>query len=87
MRRRCSTLRGFLPVPVAELTREFGDGASADEVCARSIRALRAAGVRHFYVSNLPLGRAATTLQRVMSLAGPSADGERGEVRLSRTCA
>jgi 5,10-methylenetetrahydrofolate reductase len=65
-----NTLRGFLPVPVEELTREFGDGASAEEVCARSIRALRAAGVRHFYISNLPLGKAATTLQRIMSLAG-----------------
>jgi hypothetical protein len=64
-----SALQGFLPVPAAELTREFGEGASADEVCARSIRALAAAGVRHFYVSNLPLGRATATLRRVLELA------------------
>ena len=52
-------LSGFLPVPVEELTREFADGASPEEICARSIRALTEAGVRHFYVSNLPLGTAA----------------------------
>jgi hypothetical protein len=61
-------LKDFLPVPAEELTREFGAGASAEEVCARSIRELRAAGVRHFYVSNLPIGRAATTLQRILAL-------------------
>jgi 5,10-methylenetetrahydrofolate reductase len=65
-----TTLRGFLPVPVDELTAEFGGGASAEEICARSIRELRAAGVRHFYISNLPLGKAASTLQRIMALAG-----------------
>ena len=31
-------------------------GVTPDEICARTIRALRAAGVRHFYVSNLPVG-------------------------------
>jgi hypothetical protein len=39
---------------------------SADEICARTIRALRAAGVRHFYVSNLPLQKAAGMLKRVL---------------------
>jgi 5,10-methylenetetrahydrofolate reductase len=65
-------LRDFLPVPEAELSREFGEGASADEICARSIRALAALGVKHFYVSNLPLGRAGSTLRRVLDLAGLS---------------
>jgi 5,10-methylenetetrahydrofolate reductase len=64
-----NTLRGFLPVPVDELTREFGRGATAEEVCARSIRELSAEGVRHFYVSNLPLGKAASTLHKIMQLA------------------
>ncbi|MDH4067053.1 MAG: methylenetetrahydrofolate reductase [Acidobacteriota bacterium] len=68
--RTLNILKDFLPVPTGELTKEFGAGATAEEVCARSIRELRAAGVRHFYVSNLPLGKAATTLQRIMSLAG-----------------
>ena len=61
-------LGGFLPVPAEELTREFAAGASPEEVCARSIHALTEAGVKHFYVSNLPLGRAASTLHRVLDL-------------------
>ena len=66
--RTLKALKGFLPVPAEALTREFGDGASADDVCARSIRELTAAGVRHFYVSNLPIGAAAPTLRRIMAL-------------------
>jgi hypothetical protein len=62
------TLREFLPVPVAELRDEFAAGATPDSVCARSIRELTASGVRHFYVSNLPIGRAAATLERVLKL-------------------
>jgi hypothetical protein len=30
------------------------------------------AGVRHFYVSNLPLGRAAVTLNRILSAVNSS---------------
>ena len=61
---------GFNGLPDGhELTREFNDGATADEVCARSLRSLTVAGVRHFYISNLPLGRAALTLHRVLALA------------------
>ena len=67
--RTLELLKAFLPVPAVELAREFGDGASPDEICARSIRALRSAGVQHFYVSNLPIGRAATTLQRILDRA------------------
>jgi hypothetical protein len=59
-------LSGFLPVPAEGLTREFAAGGTPDDICARSIRALKAAGVRHFYISNLPIGRAATTLQRIL---------------------
>jgi 5,10-methylenetetrahydrofolate reductase len=62
-------LSGFLPVPVAELTTEFAAGATPEQVCARTIRELSEAGVRHFYISNLPIGRAAATLHRVLSLA------------------
>ena len=66
--RTLETLRDFLPVPVEELRTEFASGASPDVVCARSIRELSASGARHFYVSNLPIGRAAATLKRVLSL-------------------
>ncbi|HET7696825.1 MAG TPA: hypothetical protein VFK57_14015 [Vicinamibacterales bacterium] len=66
--RTLETLRQFLPVPVEELRREFAAGATPDAICARSIRELTAAGVRHFYVSNLPVSRAAATLERVLAL-------------------
>ena len=63
------TLREFLPVPVEALKREFAEGATPEEICGRSIRALSAAGVTHFYVSNLPIGRAALTLRRILDFA------------------
>jgi hypothetical protein len=66
--RTLQTLREFLPVPVDALREEFAAGATPDAVCARSIRELTASGVRHFYVSNLPIGRAAATLARILDL-------------------
>jgi len=76
--RTLAVLGGFLPVPAEELTTEFAGGATPDEICARSIRTLAAAGVRHFYISNLPVTRAAHTLQRILDLAGTvTADAER----------
>jgi 5,10-methylenetetrahydrofolate reductase len=66
--RTLETLRQFLPVPFDELRREFADGATPDSICARSIRELTAAGARHFYVSNLPVSRAAATLERILAL-------------------
>jgi hypothetical protein len=64
--RTLASLRSFLPVPVEGLTREFESGATAEEVCARTIRALAAAGARHFYISNLPVGRAAAVLGDIL---------------------
>ena len=61
-----AALKGFLPVPIQELTREFAEGATSEEICARSIRTLTDAGVGHFYISNLPLARAAVTLHRIL---------------------
>ena len=63
------TLARFLPVPIDALREEFAAGATPDDVCARSIRDLSAAGARHFYISNLPIGRAAATLGRIVQLA------------------
>ena len=60
----------FLPVPVEPLVREFGEGVSAEEVCARTIRALKNAGARNFYISNLPVGRAQTVLSQVLERVG-----------------
>ena len=64
--RTLETLRDFLPVPIEELTAEFAGGATPDAVCARSIRELTTSGVRHFYVSNLPIARAAATLKKIL---------------------
>jgi 5,10-methylenetetrahydrofolate reductase len=64
------TLSRFLPVPVAGLQAEFAAGATAVEICARTIRALVGAGARHFYVSNLPIRRAAATLNEILDKAG-----------------
>jgi 5,10-methylenetetrahydrofolate reductase len=63
------TLRGFLPVPVEGLTREFGAGDTAEDVCARTIRLLRDAGAKHFYISNLPIGRAQAVLKTILEKA------------------
>lgn len=60
-----TTLRQFLPVPVEGLTKEFAAGDTPEMICARTIRMLRAAGVKHFYVSNLPVGRARQTLEEI----------------------
>jgi hypothetical protein len=68
--RTLATLANFLPVPVEGLRADFAQGASPEEICARTIRTLRAAGVEHFYVSNLPVGRARQTLERIVNNAG-----------------
>jgi hypothetical protein len=67
--RTLAQLRQFLPVPVDALTREFTEGASPEEVCARTLRALRSHGVEHCYISNLPVGRARATLEAILALA------------------
>jgi hypothetical protein len=64
--RTLQILKQFMPVPVDALLAEFASGATPIDVCARSIHAMLDAGVRHFYVSNLPLMGAATTLSAIM---------------------
>ena len=66
------TLRRFLPVPVDALRKEFAAGASPEDICARTIIALQAAGIRRWYISNLPVGRARQTLGKIMKLVGTS---------------
>lgn len=60
------TLSDFFPVPAERLTREFEEGASAAEICARTIRALREVGADKVYVSNLGYRRAAQRLGEVV---------------------
>jgi 5,10-methylenetetrahydrofolate reductase len=71
--RTLAALQGFLPVPAEDLTREFGAGATSEEICARTIRALLDVGVKHFYVSNLPIGRAQQVLASVLERVGVTA--------------
>jgi 5,10-methylenetetrahydrofolate reductase len=66
-------LRDFLPVPAEQLVAEFAAGATPVDVCARTLRALMDIGARHFYISNLPLGRATVTLHAIMERVGVTA--------------
>lgn len=66
-RKTLTVLRDFLPVPVDGLAEDFASGASPEAVCAKTIRLLRSAGVRHFYISNLPIGRAPRVLSDILS--------------------
>ncbi len=68
--RTLEALDRFLPVPIDALREEFAAGASPVDVCARTIRALFDRGIRHVYVSNLPLASAHTTLQEILGKAG-----------------
>lgn len=63
-------LNQFLPVPVAGLEAEFNGGATPVDVCARTLRALMDIGVRHFYISNLPLLSAPATLAAILERVG-----------------
>ncbi len=65
-RKTLQTLSRFLPVPVEPLMAEFAAGATPVDVCARTIRAMRELGIRHFYVSNLPLHGTAATLNTIL---------------------
>jgi 5,10-methylenetetrahydrofolate reductase len=68
--RTLSLLQEFIPVPTEGLTREFGAGATPEDVCARTIRTMIGLGVRRFYVSNLPLNRTHQTLAAIMRRVG-----------------
>lgn len=68
-----AALNGFLPVPIDGLTREFGAGATAEDVCAKSIRTLLDAGAKHFYISNLPIARAQHVLANILEKVGVTA--------------
>jgi 5,10-methylenetetrahydrofolate reductase len=68
--RTLDVLRAFLPVPAEGLTREFGAGDSAVDICARTIRTLMEAGAQHFYISNLPAPRAQSVLASIIDRVG-----------------
>ena len=66
--RTLKRLSKFLPIPAEAITAEFQAGSSSEEICARSIRALRDAGVNKVYVSNLAFSTAGRQLQTILSL-------------------
>jgi len=71
--RTLQTLQSFLPVPAEGLTADFAAGATPEEVCARTIRTLIDAGVRHFYISNLPIARAQQAMAAILEKVGVTA--------------
>ena len=71
--RTLNALKSFLPVPEEGLAQDFASGATAEDVCARTIRALMDAGARHFYISNLPVARAQHVLADIMEKVGVTA--------------
>jgi hypothetical protein len=62
------TLSKFFPVPVEAVAREFAAGASAEEICARSIRELRTLGADKIYLSNLGNRGAGRRLRNILEL-------------------
>ena len=58
-------LSTFMPVPIQGLIDEFATGATAADVCARTIRALRAEGVQHICICNLPMHDASGVLAAI----------------------
>ena len=51
--RTLEMLSQFFPVPAEGISREFASGVPAEEICARTIKALWDLGVSNVYVSNL----------------------------------
>ena len=63
-------LSRFLPVPREGLAAEFAAGATPVDICARTLRTMMDLGVRHFYISNLPLARTSATLSAILERVG-----------------
>jgi 5,10-methylenetetrahydrofolate reductase len=66
--RTLQQLGSFFPVPAEGVTRDFEEGLSPEEICARSIRALREVGVDKVYVSNLGFDRPDARYRRILEL-------------------
>jgi hypothetical protein len=61
-----SRLGEFFPVPAEGVTRDFADGLSPEEICARTIHALREVGVGKVYLSNLGFRRPQERYRKVL---------------------
>ncbi len=65
--RTLDRLGEYFPVPARALTEEFGSGTPAEEICARTIRALGTLGADNVYVSNLGFRRVHGLLRKVLA--------------------
>ena len=65
-RKTLETLSRFIPLPLESLLDEFARGATPIDLCVRTIRVLRRLGVKHIYISNVPLASAASTVQQIL---------------------
>jgi hypothetical protein len=61
-------LGDFFPVPAVELTREFEAGLTPEEICARTVRALREVGADKVYLSNLGFQQVDRRYRRIVEL-------------------
>ncbi len=61
-------LAEFFPVPAAELTREFAAGLGPEEICARTVSALREVGADKVYLSNLGFQQVDVRYRRIVEL-------------------
>jgi hypothetical protein len=61
-------LADFFPVPAAEITREFEAGLTPEEICAKTVRALREVGADKVYLSNLGFEQVETRYRRIVEL-------------------
>jgi hypothetical protein len=66
--RTLQQLGSFFPVPAEGITRDFEEGLSPEEICARTIKALREVGVDKVYVSNLGFDRPDARYRRIVDL-------------------
>jgi hypothetical protein len=66
--RTLEQLGKFFPVPAEGITRDFAEGLTSEEICARTIRALRQVGVDKVYVSNLGFDRPDARYRRIVEL-------------------
>jgi hypothetical protein len=64
--RTLDRLRQFFPVPVEGVAQDFEAGLTPEEICARTISALRALGVDKVYVSNLGYRKPEERYRRVL---------------------
>jgi hypothetical protein len=66
--RTLQQLGSYFPVPAEGVTGDFEEGLSPEEICARSIKALREVGVDKVYVSNLGFERPDARYRRILEL-------------------